>query len=561
MARPPLTVDVVRALRLDLSRFGPGTGRTRRAAQARGSGAPFADAQALLDWHDLMLFVLAHPAARGDIAYGERELARTADAARAIGARGSARDRRLLRETGIAWTTVRARFGLAFARWLVERHPGRATLDAIDDDPVALTEAIAPALPGAQSDIAAGGHLDGLDLAEAFSGRGDPLAWLVRSFDAIAAPEAVSEQVFESVGAWSRIALADSALSRTFLRGPSRRPHLVSRLVRGFELAGVLGAPLPKPRAAGLLERQAALDASRGAIAVLGRETDALATTSARDTEIHELGRGLVIALHAPQPGRAGAFDAHVGFALHRNGVPVAYGGGWPFAGGCRIGVNVFPAFRGGESAWLFAQVLRAYRQRFRVGRFVVEPYQFGAGNREGLESGAFWFYWRLGFRPVVPRVLALAEGEAAKLAADRNYRAPIAMLRRFTASDVALELARASVPPDAAELAEAASRWLVDHGAGDAARAARHALTIVERRLGLRAPKEPAVRSVWLAWAPVLAQVRSLGRWPAGDRGRLASVLRAKALDEFAFQARLVRFPRLCDALRAVAASARDGV
>ena len=33
--------------------------------------------------------------------------------------------------------------------------------------------------------------------------------------------------------------------------------------------------------------------------------------------------------------------------------------------------------------------------------KFVVKPYQFGKGNPEGLKSGAFWFYYRLGFRPV----------------------------------------------------------------------------------------------------------------------------------------------------------------
>ncbi len=78
---------------------------------------------------------------------------------------------------------------------------------------------------------------------------------------------------------------------------------------------------------------------------------------------------------------------------MPKNGVPVGYGGGWPFLATCRTGTNVFAPFRGGESSWLFAQVLRAYRQHFGVKRFVVEPYQFGAGNREGLLSGAFWFY------------------------------------------------------------------------------------------------------------------------------------------------------------------------
>ena len=44
------------------------------------------------------------------------------------------------------------------------------------------------------------------------------------------------------------------------------------------------------------------------------------------------------------RPDRRGPLDSHVGMMLFKNGVPVAYGGGWPFAGSCRIGVNVFAA-------------------------------------------------------------------------------------------------------------------------------------------------------------------------------------------------------------------------
>ncbi|GMU70746.1 MAG: hypothetical protein HS109_05630 [Burkholderiales bacterium] len=558
MTRAPLSSDTVRELRAALSRFGPPHDAARRSAWARGARAPFADAHALVAWHDLMLFVLAHPANLAEHARAQRELERVARAARTIGRSGSRADRRALRESGIAWTRVEARFGLAFARWLVARHPGRAVLDAVDDEPMALGEAIAAALPPAQADIASGGHLDGNEIATAFAPGGDRLAWLVRVFDALDAPAAHRDQLFEAIGASTRLDLADSPLSRTFLRGPSRRPFCVTRLVRDPDVAATLETPLATPRGASLREREAALDASRGAIAVLGRETDAMATTSARDSELHALGRGLVIALHAPSPDRAGAYDAHVGFGLYRNGVPVAYGGGWPFAGGCRIGVNVFPAFRGGESAWLFAQVLRAYRQRFHVVRFVVEPYQYGAGNREGLESGAFWFYWRLGFRPVVPRVRALAEAEAAKLAADRDYRAPIAMLRRFTTSDIALDLAPGAAPPDAAELAEAASDWLARRGRGDFAHAERFALAAAERLLGRRAPASGPERDAWRAFAPLLAQLPSLARWSARERAHLAALLDLKARDTFAFQRNLAASPRLCQALSTLATRRR---
>ena len=158
------------------------------------------------------------------------------------------------------------------------------------------------------------------------------------------------------------------------------------------------------------------MDVARATLALLARETDPVTWPAVDGVRWFDLGRGMTIALYPMHPARRFALDSHVGFLLFKNGLPVAYGGGWPFLGSCRIGVNVFPAYRGGESALLFCQVLRTYAQRYGVARFVVEPYQFGAGNREGLQSGALWFYWRLGFRPVDARAAALG---AAEFAAD----------------------------------------------------------------------------------------------------------------------------------------------
>ena len=546
-AHAPLTSDAVLELRATLSRFGRGVATPRRAALSRARRCGFVDARALLDYHDLMLFLRSHPATRDEYRIAARELGRVADALREVAEHGRAAERRALEQSGAAWTPVRASFGLAFSRWLVDRHPGRATLDAVEDEPLPLAESLAAALPPMQAEIAGGGHLDGNAIAATFAGAGDRLAWLVRAFDALPASEGVREQLHESAGAWVTLAPGGSALSRTFLRGPGEAPFLVDRLKRDVDLAAAIEVPLPRAASRTPAEREAIVDASRGTLAVLGRETDAMATTSARDTEYHRLGRGLAIALHAPAAGRRGSLDAHVGFVLFRNGVPVAYGGGWPFAGSCRIGVNVFPAFRGGESAWLFAQVLRAYRQRFRVARFIVEPSQYGQDNREGLVSGAFWFYWRLGFRPVVPRIRALAESEAARVAADRRYRAPIAVLRRFTASDLALDVLPGATAPDPGELAERASAWLVAHGRGDPARAERQALAALERLVGRQAPVDGAERDAWRAWAPLLAQCPAIAGWPRAARGAVAAVLRAKARNEFAFQRRLLAHARLC--------------
>ena len=77
-------------------------------------------------------------------------------------------------------------------------------------------------------------------------------------------------------------------------------------------------------------------------LAALGRETDAIALAYPDGVAWHEVGRGVAVALYTIEPARRNPLDSHIGMMLFKNGVPVGYGGGWPFAGSCRIGVNIF---------------------------------------------------------------------------------------------------------------------------------------------------------------------------------------------------------------------------
>ncbi len=104
------------------------------------------------------------------------------------------------------------------------------------------------------------------------------------------------------------------------------------------------------------------------------------------------------------------------------------------------VGVNLYYTFRQGETAWLYARLLKLFHERFRVSSFFVDPYQLGHENEEAIESGSFWFYYKLGFRPESPEVARLAERELPKIAADPGYRTRPATLRRLAAGPVVYE-------------------------------------------------------------------------------------------------------------------------
>jgi hypothetical protein len=298
-------------------------------------------------------------------------------------------------------------------------------------------------------------------------------------------------------------------------------------------------------------------------LASLGRETDAISAAEPAGIEHHALGRGVTIALYTMAPGRRLPLDSHIGFMLFKNSIPVGYGGGWPFLGTAKIGVNVFAPFRGGESAFLFCQVLRVYRQRFGVDHFVAEPSQFGGGNREGLESGAFWFYYRLGFRPVAARLAALAADEYSRMQRTPGYRPPLPVLRRFTRSDIELRLEPPSAARptcDPAELSLAVSAWLAARFHGDRAKAAPFAMRTVAQALGIRdiARWPEAERAAFEALCLLFARIPGLAHWPARDKARLVALARAKGGDEFRYFDLLRKHTRLHAALARIAAQGR---
>jgi hypothetical protein len=74
------------------------------------------------------------------------------------------------------------------------------------------------------------------------------------------------------------------------------------------------------------------------------------------------------------------------------------------------------------------------------VNTFVVDPYQIGHENAEAVESGAFWFYRKLGFRPVEPAVAALVEREEARLHATPGYRSSRRTLEKLAEGYILFE-------------------------------------------------------------------------------------------------------------------------
>ncbi|MEA3247236.1 MAG: hypothetical protein U9Q74_13875, partial [Gemmatimonadota bacterium] len=317
---------------------------------------------------------------------------------------------------------------------------------------------------------------------------------------------------------------------------------------------------------AGRAEARRVITAARAALASRCREVFATTNANPREVWLAPLGEGAELALFGLPHELRVSIEANYGYVLFVNGVPTAYGGVTPLFRQANTGVNVFPAFRGSEAAFLWTQMLRAFHTLFGVTRFVVNAVQFGEDNDEALASGAYWFYWRLGFRPASRRLAALAAREARRLAAHRSARTSPALLRKLATGDLHFTLPGAGDDDFFDELllarcARLATRALARTGASHRGEAERILATRVAASLGVRFERWPrAERRAFTRMAPVVSVIPRLARWPAADRRAVATAMRAKgAATERDFALAAARAGRLFRTLRRAATALPD--
>ena len=145
-----------------------------------------------------------------------------------------------------------------------------------------------------------------------------------------------------------------------------------------------------------------------------------------------DLGRGVDLYFFGVPPEKRLPLRAYHSGMFFKNGVPMGYVETLSLFERCEVGFNLFYTFRDGETAWLYAHLLKFLREQLGVTCFSIDPYQIGYENQEAIESGAFWFYYKLGFRPGSAENARMAAREVEKIAERPAYRTSAAILRRL---------------------------------------------------------------------------------------------------------------------------------
>lgn len=473
--------------------FGEESAKQKQEALLNCTAAKISGATTIKHYHDTLLFLLAYPESENLNSLAHSEMKRLSEHIKKL----PESQHEKLDLSGLAFTNTHGGFSISLIKWLLKEFPNQVRIHSFDEEGVHPKEVLKHALGEMEFEITSDEKLKSeawIAKASGTKNKGKQLLWIIHQFDKIEASDLIKDQLMESLKLYVTIEPEEENFSRSFGKLKQDKIFYHNKgILKKFDERELINRKLPSPKKLSAPQKHEIINCSRVALCLLNRETDPVTYCNEDGLLYYELEHGLSIALFSMLPERRLPLESYVGFMMYKNGYPMAYGGGWLFGKRSLLGINIFEAFRGGESAFVFAQLLRTYKNAFGAEYFEVEPYQFGKDNPEGLQSGAFWFYYRFGFRPVDEQLNKLADEESKKIQTEKGYRSPISTLKLFTKSNVCVNFSNHPKPINPSDISKFITYQIAEQFNGDRSAAEKICNTKLKKELGIN----PSLKNV----------------------------------------------------------------
>jgi hypothetical protein len=502
------------------------------------SPSKITDAQSLAQLHERLLVLRAYPPSPALLKQVEKHLGTLGN--RVPQLRESEADLAPLDDpevSGIAGTSVTSNFSYALVRWLVQKYPKQISIDWDWFENEEQFGATMPRfLPLLAEDAMVEAHVPYRAWLTAEKGRKNEIAWLIERFESLNLNDRQKAELYDSLKlhvTW-RFGFRSS---RTGMKLPTPKVFFHDQPLlqrRDISLSNELNSPAIPVQRLSRAEGEKILDRARETSAVRYRELHGFTHGDSRRVLKADLGRGTEAFVFGVPPEHRLPLRAYHAAIIFKNGVPVAYFEGLSIFERMESGFNLYYTFREGETAWLYARILRLMKQLLGVTVFTIEPYQIGHENEEGIESGAFWFYRKLGFRPIVPGLMKLTQAEERKMTKNPRHRTSAATLRKLSAGHMLFDGAALDSEWDRFQVRNiglAVQRRMAKEFNGDAEQIRSASSKFVRRVLGTQdAPQADGEANAFNELAFVLAMVPEISKWPRAEKELAARILLAKS-------------------------------
>jgi hypothetical protein len=542
--------------------YGPGCADTCERILLSLRGAHFEDAESLIRFHDTLLFLRAFPQSERVAHLADQLLATVEPQVRKLlNSPGNAEIFEDESVSGIAGTTITNTWTYQLAARLAARHPQQTRAKwNVDERYRQMTTVLPPLLPLLEDDSYVEADTPYLKWIETAVGRQkSDLRWLVDSFASLPLPPQTRTSLFDSLGVEVLWDLSGSPASRTLARRPVSKlfihqEPLLQRKQVSLErevLSGPLSLRKLSPK-----EGEAIIGMVQDAVTVRYRELQGTTYGDPSQMVQTDIGCGVQLFFWGLDPQwRLPLRAYYAGFVL-KNGVPINYFEAIGLFEWMEVGFNTFYAYREGETAWIYSQYLRLLHQIAGTTCVSGYPYQIGQDNEEAINSGAFWFYRKLGFRPGRPDLLKLAEREEAKMIRDPKHRTSARTLRKLAEGHIFFEFGNAESGRwdtfSTRNIGLAVQRKMAAGFGGDAEKMRHATSTKLAQLLDISLSHLNAGElRAFDNFAVILSLVRDLKRWSPAEKRLLVAIIRAKAgRSETRYLRLLHQHARLRDAL-----------
>ncbi len=557
--------EILTQLEAAKNRFNPGHAALVAKLLAGLAKFEFSDPHHLIRFHECLLFLRAFPHAPSHIPRVERLLNTfhvRIEKLRALNADMSLFDD--FDTSGITGTTMQDTLSFDVAQWLVRRVPRNVEIawdDYWDDyQSERARGSIWPRfIPLLQEDADVEANIPWQRWLDVARGRENQLPWLIRRFEQLPLPDRQRAELYDSLRLPLRWKLENLKISRTRNWTRPRRFYFHNApLIQRSEvsLARELAQPAPRFEKLSVAAGESTMRAIREIMVVRYRELYGTTLGNPRTVVRANLGRGVVMHFWGLPPARRLPLRAYLAGYTLKNGVPINYIEAIGLCEWIEVGFNTFYTYRQGETAWIYAQALRCLRALMGTKCISIYPYQIGQNNDEAIDSGAFWFYRKLGFRPGRADLQKLCEREEEKIAADREYKTPARILKRLAEAHMFYELQPSGTkerPGDwdtfsSRHLALHVNRRMARHFDGNSQKIRQASTAAVARALNINLSRwTPAQQQALHDWSLLLALVPDLARWTADEKNQLVKIIRAKSAPNEMFYLRQTQHhPRL---------------
>ncbi len=481
--------------------------------------------------------------------------------------------RRALERSGIVGTRFTHDFGLQMVKWALARFPDSVDLDESELGKL-KTDPILDLLPvlvtWMENDAVDDPYVMTADIRSLDNGkkRVSSLRWFLDLFERLPGNASLKRLLFDKVAFPIRVDVANQPFARTNSRVPVAEYFYQQHpLDRSYpDLRHEIRRKTLSPRRLDIAAGRVVIDRARMALFVRRRELWPLSFANEQEVWSAGIGHGTTIYLIGMVPEARLPLEANYSALLVRNGVPIGYGVAAMVGERLELAINIFDTFRRCEAAFIYTNFLKMLYQLFGCDYLIVRRYQVGYDNPEGLESGAYWFYYKLGFRSLDAGLRRLAEVEARKIRSQRSYRTPVSVLKQLADSDLCLNLSRPSDYADRdyalGQIALVQTRYISTHYWGDRNRAEREAPKTAAKILGVRSLTGwTKSERLWFSrWSVLVCALHHEAQWDATAKRDLLRIIRAKGLpQEQAYVRGLSAHKRLRRALRALAADSQS--